>query len=176
MTVDLTINSALDVTETIPSASSPLAASGGSTRRYDGASVSGATLGASTTPAVDGSPADLSHTLSGGTTKDFDFTAVPTANDVAVNADQSGKKLVALLVRTPSGNNAAGVTLQGNGANAYNLFGASGQITIYPGQSVLYSFVDAAALTPTVAAGAKDIRFTGTDGDSWDAIAIFGTP
>lgn len=174
MTVDLTINSALDVVETISAANSPLAASGGSTRRYNGASVSGTTLGAATTPAVSGSPADLSHTLSGGTTKDFDLTAVPTANDVNVTADQSTKKLVGILVRTAAGNAAAGVVLAPGPTNGYDLFGSGGQVTIYPGQSVLYTFVDAAAATPAVGASAKAIRFTGTDGDDWDAIAVFG--
>jgi len=171
-TISLSVNASLVGSETLETSESP--AAGGGVLSFNGYNVSAVNLGGSTTPAVDVTPVDLSDTLAGAT-KDFDLTAAPPAKDIADTVDLTGKKLIALLMRVVSGN-AAGVALAGQGANAYDLFGPSGQVTVYPGGVVVYSFLSAASQLPTVGAGAKDVRLTGTAADVVQAIAYFGTP
>lgn len=177
MTIKLNVTAALQGTETISSSESPASGSGGNTRQFNEYNQNGVALDGDSTPSGDTTPVDLSFTLSGAN-KDFDLTAVPTAKDVNNNIDLTGKTMVALLVKAASGNNASGITLEGEqtGGNPYDLRGptGSGKITIYPGMAVLYSFIDAATQLPAVAAGAKDVRFAGTIGDVLEAIGYFG--
>lgn len=174
MSVQLTVTAALAGLETIGSTESPSSSSGGNQRQYNAYNESGVQLDASSTPSVDVTPVDLSFTLTAAT-KTFDLTAVPQAKDIDVNIDLTGYKLIGLLVRTNTANDTGGFTLKGNGANAYNLFGTSGVLTFWPGEVGLKSFLDAAAQTPAVAAGAKDLIVTGTAGDKADVIAYFGS-
>jgi len=133
------------------------------------------TLNASSTPALTELPIDLSHTLSGGTTKDFDLTAAPLAEDITRTVDLTGFKLLALQLIFLAANNTAGVAFGPQGANGYDFIGSGIIPRFYPGARNQLVYYGAALATPAVAAGEKDLRFTGTDGDGWSCIAYFGT-
>lgn len=169
----------IDAVETVDGTTSPGSGEGGNARTYDqyGQSVN---LHGSTGsyPEIGGQAADLSHTLSGGTTKDFDLTAVPWCGDVSKTFSASGKKLVGIEIQMNKGNNAAGVSLGPQGANGYDLFGAGNSLKLFPGAQCVLFYADPlqASLTlntPAVGAGEKDVRFTGTDLDAWKCKAIF---
>jgi len=169
----------LDVKERADPTLSPASDETGQTRTYDQYSIDLALSGnTGSFPEIGGDVIDLSFTL-GGTTKDFDLTAAPWAGDTGKTVDKTGKKLVAILIVMANANNAAGVTFGPQGANGYALFGAANVPRFYPGTTNLLVIADpaqAAAVTvntPAVAAGAKDLRFTGTAADSWKCLAIF---
>lgn len=150
---------------------------GGDALTYDQLKLNVA-LHASSKPAIGGRVVDLSKTLS-GTTADFDLTAAPVAADPSVTVDKTGAKLVLLIVQTNIANNSAGLTFGPQGGNGYALWGASKTKIWYPGATDILVYADplqATALTlytPAVAAGAKDLRWTGTSGDIVKALAIF---
>jgi hypothetical protein len=170
----------LDVTEIVDATTSPASGgAGGNRRTYDqyGTDVN-LHDGAQSFPEISGQAADLSHTLA-AVDKDFDLTAAPWAGDITKTFSALGKKLVAIELRFHKNNNAAGVQVGGHGANAYGLFSGTVKPVFYPGAALVLGIVDptqAAAVTnnwPTVAAGAKDLRFTGTISDSWVCKLIF---
>lgn len=169
----------IDVIETADQTTSPGSTDGGNSRTYDQYGQSSNLHGETGSfPEIGGQVADLSHTLSGVTTKDFDLTAVPWAGNVALNIDKTGKKLVGIEIRMAKGNNAGGVTFGPQGANGYALFGAAKTPIFFPGAMIVMFLADPVqesltVNTPAVAAGAKDLRFTGADGDSWKCKAIF---
>lgn len=157
--------------------SSNYATDGGNALTYDQLRLA-VSLGGSTYPPIAGRVVDLSKTLS-GSTADFDLTAAPLAADPSVTVDKSTFKLVGLFVQTNVNNNSAGLTFGPQGANGYALWGASKTKIWYPGATdfLVYAHpTQAAALTlytPAVAAGAKDLRWTGTSGDIVKCLAIF---
>lgn len=173
-TVKLNITADLDGYETLSASESPAADDGGVNRIGFGDYKKRVQLTGSTTPDVS-AVVDLSHALSGGTTKDFDLTAAPLAREIGKTIDLTGLKLVAIQFNADDGNNASGMTLAPQGASGYNLFGSSGLVVLLPGMSLLLAMTATlAANTPAVAAGAKDLRWTGTDGDAIECIAYFG--
>jgi len=174
--LNATVHAQLDVRELADAATSPSSGAGGNQRVYDQYSLN-LTLKSDSFPPVAGQAIDLSHTLT-GTTKDFDLTAAPWAGDVSKTVDKSTKKLVAIILRFAKGNNAAGVAFGPQGANGYALFGAGIVPVFYPGTELVLFLADPdqASLTlntPAVAAGAKDLRFTGAVGDNWKCLGIF---
>jgi hypothetical protein len=176
--LNVTCAAQLDVRETADSTTSPSSGAGGDQRIYNQYS-SNVTLKSDSFPPISGQAVDLSHTLSGGTTKDFDLTAAPWAGDISKTVDKTTKKIVGIILRFLTTNNAAGVTFGPQGANGHALFGAAVVPRFYPGDQVVLFSADpdqATALTvnrPAVAAGSKDLRFTGTDGDGWKCLLIF---
>lgn len=175
-TLQAQIRMILDVLETSDAADSPASIEGGNGRTYSGYSkelnLSGNT---GSFPEVGGRVADLSKAIGGGGTVDVDLTAAPWAGNINTSVDFTGKKLVAILLAAPH-DNAAAIVVAPQGANGYDLFGASGQITVYPGQQYLMaSGADATFTvgTEAVGSGAKDIRYTGTAADTLQVLAIF---
>lgn len=182
----VTAQSRLDVQERQDAAASPASDEQGLTRIFDQYAAEVA-LNGSSYPPVSGDLVDLSDELS-GTTSDFDLTAAPAAYDTSKTVDKTGKKIVGYQFRFAITNNAAGVKFGPQGANGYRLFGTevggstTGQVkTFFPGENGTIFIADpeqggdtVTVNTPTVGAGAKDMRFTGTAGDYWEFIAIFG--
>lgn len=173
-TVKLTVNAGLDGVATIAAADAPASGSAGNVRRFNNYNIAQLLTG-STTPKVNQWPADLSHTLAGAS-QVFDLTAVPDARDINDNLDLTGDDVVALLVKAAIGNNAAGVTIDADPTNGYDIFGSGGSVIVFPGQLLVMSFIDADTILPAVAAGAKRIRFQGTAADVWEAILYSRTP
>lgn len=156
--------------------SAPAAAEGGNSLTFDQYRLQ-AFLHSASYPPIAGSVVDLSKTLS-GTTADFDLTAAPLASDPSKTVDKTGFKLVGLFIQTAITNNAAGLTFGAQGMNGYGPWG-SVLPTFYRGATQVLIYADptqSAALTlytPTVAAGAKDLRWTGTAADVVKCLAIF---
>jgi hypothetical protein len=179
-TLRATINARLDVTESADSTSSPGSTEGGNTRTYNTYGT-GVQLSSNegSYPQIGGEVLDLSCTIGSGLARDFDLTSAPWAGNVLININKTGKKLVALELQCPITNNAAGITFGPQGANGYALFGASKTIILYPGffGTLGYADPDQAAEftvgTPAVAAGAKDLRWAGANGDVVKCKAIF---
>lgn len=98
--------------------------------------------------------------------------AVDGSGDPAASEDLTGKRLMAIIVETPSGNS-GNVTIKPNAANGYDLFGASNtQGMEFPPDSHA-SIIYADSSLPQVAAGAKDIDFSGTQNDLVNCILVF---
>lgn len=173
-TVTLNVRAALDGQATVASADSPASGTGGNTRRFNEYNVEQLLKG-TTTPKVNQWPADLQHTLSGTSTV-FDLTAIRDARDVNDTLDLTNDRVVAMLLKMGSGNNAAGVTVDADPSNGYNIFGASGQVILYPGQLGLFAFTDANSLLPVITASIKRIRFQGAISDTWNGILYTYTP
>lgn len=173
-----TIRAALDVREIVDSDTSPASGAAGNQRVYDQYGLDLALSGdTGSYPEIGGQAIDLSYTLA-GTTKDFDLTAVPWCGDPSILIDKTGKKLVAIEIRFDKGNDAAGVAFGPQGGNGYALFGAGLAPKFYPGTTIVIALADPdqeslTVNTPTVGGSAKDLRFTGEIGDSWQAKAIF---
>lgn len=111
---------------------------------------------------------------------DFDLTVATLARNTGDTVDLTGKKLAAWCFKAPK-ENAATLVIKPGVANGYNLFGsASDRLTLGPGRSVfsaLDSETDPADLdTPAVAAGAKNIRVSGTVADKLQGFLVFLTP
>lgn len=173
------LDAILNVWETADETTSPASDEAGRTRQFTDYSTSLALHGGSTSfPEIGGPVADLSQTLAGASA-DIDLTAAPQANDIARTKDFTGKRLVALVYYFPRTNNAAGCTFGGHGANPYTLFGTTVKPAFYPGANGVLFYADrdqGAAFTsplPAVAAGAKDLRLTGTAADVMKMLAIF---
>lgn len=174
------ISSRLDIKETADSTTSPGSSGGGSSRTFDGYSLDVNLNSLATSyPQLGGQVVDLSCTIEAAGTKDFDLTAAPWAGDITKTVNLTGKKLVAILLRANKGNNANGVTFGPQGGNGYALFGASKTKILWPGLQQLDVIADPdqdatfTVQTPPVAAGAKDLRFTGTSGDVIKCLAVF---
>ncbi len=173
-TVTLVGNAALAGTEQVDSTTSPASTSGGNTRRFTAYNVENVSLTATSTPNVDSPPADLSKTLASAS-ETVSLTAAPLARDISKTQDLTGKKLVAILISAPSTNSAA-ITIAPAGTNGYNLFGASGQVTLQPGEALVKLYDSGSTNnSPAVSATAKDITISGTTGDKVEIIGYFGT-
>lgn len=174
-TVTVTLDAGLTAKETLDSSSSPASGAGGNARTFNQYNLSGVGLSGSTTPKVDAPPVDLSHTLSGASGT-LDLTAIPLARDVGQNTDLTGKKLVALLIKAPTGNTGP-ITIADGATNGYLLFGdASGQVTLKPGEMIIKAYqLSSTQAHAAVGASAKTIDISGTSGDKIEALAVFGT-
>jgi hypothetical protein len=176
--VTLFINAVLDGVLVKDAANSPGSTGQGLRRTFGAYSKSGTTLGASTFPALTKPPVDLSFELV-DTEHDFDLTAAPAAEDVDLEIDLTGTRLVAILIYAPA-DNVDDVTLGPHPTlNGYEAFGTEPE-TIRPDECLLRVFLDTAddefePGTPDVAADAKVLRLAGTAGDSIECIAYFGT-
>lgn len=159
--------------ESADAATSPASASEAA-RTYDQYNLNNV-LRSTSTPATGGRVVDLSKTTAAADT-DIDLTAAPTADDLAVTADLTGKKLLAFILRARD-TNVGNVTIKPHPTtNGYNLFGAGGLVVLGPGRHLAGGMASGSPLdTPAVAAGAKVIRISvGTVGDKVDILAVFG--
>lgn len=171
MSWTVNITAAIDATETIDATDSPASGQGGNRRNFNEYNKTNLQYGAATTPPIDNG-VDLSFTLVAAD-KDWDLTAVPTLRDINVNADLTGKKLVAFVFSNPSTLN--NVTIAPHPTtNGYHLFGdANGQITLLPGWYGVLGLEAIAANLPAVSGTAKVIRISGTIGQAIQLAAYF---
>lgn len=163
MSVQVTYQSILTVLETLDSALVPDVSS--PVLRHDQFNGSQSLNGSSTVPAT--VCAAFNKALSGGAGT-IDLTAAPGTNGASV--DMTGLKVQAILAKAKA-TNANPITLKYGASNPYNLFGASWQVILQPGQELLAFLNDAA---PDVASGAKIIDLSGTGSQSVDIIIVAG--
>jgi hypothetical protein len=135
------------------------------------------TLSSLTTPKVDQSPLVQEITLAGGVPTVVDLTAVqglcnPTG--LARMLDMTGKKLVACFFHAPE-TNAAAINIAPGGSNPYPLFGAGNDVDLKPGEVLAKCFRAVATSFAAVAAGAKNISVSGTNGDKLYVELYFST-
>lgn len=173
MSTELAITGALQGVDILAAADNP---AGGGTQRVALDSYNkSASLDSSTTPAVETQPIDLSTTIPGGGSTDYDLTAAPAAIDLNLTVDATGKKLIAILANADD-DNAGDITISPQGANAYNLAGgASDNIVLSPGESCMRWFTSKASQRDAVGASDKDVRVAGTAADTCEFILYFGT-
>lgn len=175
MSAKVTLSALMDAIETIAAASSPASPADGSanTRRYTEYNQSNKVLDGSTTPVVD-TIVDLSRTLAAGSESN-DLTAAPEAADINETVDLTGKKLIAMIIVAATGNDSGGLVIASGATNGYDFLGASGQITVFPGDTHLLFQNGAAAGRDAVGASDLALDFTGTVGDEVSILAAFGT-
>ncbi len=124
------------------------------------------TLDAGTTPPVT-KVASFLMTLD-PTTHTLDLTSIPGTNGATV--DGTGLKVQAIaFVATATNANKIAVTY--GGANPYNLLGTTFTFELLAGQELVLYGNDA---TPDIAAGAKNILFTGTGVQTMSIIVVMG--
>lgn len=156
-------------------ANSPSALQSGRTREYGRNYGGNYSLNATSTPALDIEPLDLSGVIPAGLSLDYDFTAAPRVTDINQNLDMTNRRLVFMQLTFAATNNVAGMRLTGQGANAYPLFGAAATEVVFgPGQVISFGSLAAPSIDALVAAGAKDIRFSGAENDAFTALFYFG--
>lgn len=155
---------------------SPGSGASGNSRVFDQYGVN-VQLSGTSEPAVDGDVVDLSCTIPGGGTVDFDLTACPAARDVTLEeTNQTGRRLIAYCVKADRDNDDP-IAIAAGATNGYNLFGSAGKHSFFPGQTAQCVFEEnAEAETPLVASDAKILRVSGTAGDSVNILMVFGTP
>lgn len=175
MTAQATISAVLDAIETIAAVNSPASPADGNsnTRRYTEYNQALKVLNSSSTPVVD-TVVDLSRTLAGASESN-DLTAAPLASDITDTVDLTGKKLVAMLLVADTGNDSGGLVVKFGATNGYDFLGASGQVTLFPGDTHLVFQYGAAAGRDAVGASDKTMDFAGTVGDEVSILALFGT-
>jgi len=98
--------------------------------------------------------------------------AVDGNGDPAASEDLTGKKLMAIIVETPS-TNAGDVTIKPAASNGYALFGGTNTQGVEFPPDCHASIIYADSSLPAVAAGAKDIVFDGTEDDVVNCILVF---
>lgn len=173
-TKTVSIVSAMTVKETFSAAESPASGNSGNTRTYKSYN-SEVSMSATTSPNPDGPVFDLSGTIAAGPTPvDFDLTAAPLASDINETADATGEKLLAIKIQAPA-TNAGALTIGPNGGNGYDLFNQGDGIVLQPGEECLRHYNAANSGHDAVGSSDKDIRISGTAGDTWTCIAQFGS-
>jgi hypothetical protein len=105
--------------------------------------------------------------LTGGAGQ-LDLRALLGSQGIAV--DGNGLKVQACILVNPS-SNANTITITNGSTNGYTLFGASGQVTLSPGDRLMIYRPDTA---PDVAAGAKLLDLAGTGAQVLDYQFVLG--
>lgn len=165
MAVVATVHAGVTVQETIGSGAP--AASAGQTTVTQSAWNINDRLEATSTPPVDSGVA-IEGTIGGGGTTDLDLTSLTGLNSAAYNF--SGKKIQALLFRTPS--TATGAQTIGPGAaNGYALFGGTVALPNSPGEQFVKKWKDT---LPDVDGTHKVVRVTGTAGETYQLVLVAG--
>lgn len=117
------------------------------------------TLKTDTSPAASKGTKQLIALSSGA--KTIDLTALDDAGGGTITLTSLKARIV--QIENPS-TNANNMTFAAGASNGYNIFGASGQVTLAPGQMVQLYFADGAG---TIGSGAKTIDVTGTGSQSF---------
>jgi len=173
ISVEVALQAAMSARVNLSSTEAPAAGSNGSSVTLDGHNAN-TNLKSDSTPAITTEPADLSKTLASAT-ETLDLTSIPAARDTVQvpDLDMSGKKLAGIIVKAATGNNTGGVTIKPSSSNGYNLFGASKEIVVFPGGSMVLFTSGAAVNREAVGAAAKSIDLVGTVGDQVSIMALF---
>lgn len=131
-----------------------------------------AALHATSTPKLDKPPVSLVLTLSAPTTINLAAIAGLALPGTATRTlDLTGARPKAFLFRAGPTNHAAGITIEEGAAQPYPLFGAGNVFVLLPGMVVAVGFAAVESTLPAVAAGVRNILFTGgavTDVLYWD--------
>ena len=160
MDVTARVTAALTITQTPDATAAPLAATNRGGITFSGGDTE-YTLNGSTTPALATKAVDLSQTFGSTSPVSKDLTAAPLAEDSGDTIDLTGKKLVGYLLSAPTANNTGGITVAPHASNGYNLWGTSGGVKIYPGETILVGPPNGvAANRPAVGGSAKIIELT----------------
>lgn len=125
------------------------------------------TLNASSTPPVTKVGSDEDVEIYGGIAT-IDLTDLIGTNGAAV--DGTGLKVQHILI-VANEDNYDPITVEPGASNGYELKGASWSEDLDPGDIFQLTKIDTA---PDVASGAKNIDFTGTDGDTFSYIVVLG--
>ena len=163
MAVSLNFGLTFGPVETLTSASTPNATTPAVTHDKLNSSVS---LSGTSTPVVSMVASNQKLMSAGAGT--IDLTAVPSTNNATYNGN--GLKVVAFAIQALA-TNAGAITVKFGAANPYNLFGASGQITIGAGEWVEKYFISNGTV---IGAGAKNIDLSGTTTDGISYIFVMG--
>lgn len=112
------------------------------------------------------------HTLASGT-EILDLTSLPDSSETAVQQrflTPTALKVQAIHIFCPD-TNAVKMTFGFGAATPYPIFGASNKVEVYPGATLLMSFVDGLAV---VSASVKHIDITGDVGDVYQILIVAG--
>lgn len=133
------------------------------------------TLDSTTTPKVEVPPVYRKVTISGTTTIDLTAAAgVALPNSATRTLDNTGKKLVGYRFSCPS-TNVGSVNVANGAANPYPIFGASKNVDVKPGQTVIGLINGVASAYVAVSATVKNLDITGTAADIVYVELYFGT-
>lgn len=122
-------------------------------------------LNLTVTPSPTSMMASFSQALTVGAAT-IDFTALPSTNNATI--DTTGLKLQFVIFHNPSANL---ITIAPGASNGYDLWGASNDIEILPGQRMGFFFNDA---SPDVGATDKTIDLAGTASQTLNCMMVFG--
>lgn len=140
------------------------------TYTHDIADIRG-TLNATSTPAVTKTFSDTINLSAGAATLDLTSLSGPAGTTV----DFTGLKVHLVKLSCPS-TNTAGITVDRDSSNAYNLFGADNasaeQVEVLPGASCLFYHGD--DQTEDVSATKKGVQFAGTGTEAINVILVAG--
>lgn len=164
MAVNLTLESKIQVEEEL--ATNVPAAQAASRKVTHSLFNESATLTSATTPPVT-QCAFFEQALTAGAAT-IDLTALPGTNGAVVNGN--GLRVRAAKFKNKT-SNANPITIKFGASNPYNLLGASWQVILSPGQSVLVYADDDA---PAIAAGAKNIDLSGTAAQVLEVALVIG--
>lgn len=167
-TISVAAQFKMSVTEVLAAAEAPALGTSGNELHFTGLDKS-LNYNASSTPSA-GFVIDLSHTIPGGGTTDFDLTAAPLARDISKAVDLTGKKLVAAEIHN---NSDAAFTIAPGASNGYEVFGTNITRTIAPGERVQFAFDGVDTDRDAVAAGDKVITIAGTTGKTCRVLLVF---
>ncbi len=168
-----TLSATIDLTgtETLDTADFPAAGqTSDRTLRTGGLAVS-CELSATTTPALQIQPVQISLTI-GAAPTDIDLTVV----DIGIGRDvsMSGKRLIAWMVSTSASNTGA-ISIAPKGTNGYNIWGAAdGKYYFQPGETIGSVISGAAGARAQVGASTNYITVTGTQDDTCELLLWFG--
>ena len=124
------------------------------------------TLNANSTPSI-AQVASGQKLMSAGAGT-IDLTAVPSTNGATYNGN--GQKVVAFEIQALA-TNAGNITVKFGASNPYNIFGASGQCTLVPGECIVnYKVSGGQAIGGTT----KNIDLSGTTTDGISYIITMG--
>ena len=122
------------------------------------------------TPKIEKTPVEREITLTSGTTT-IDLTAAATRASRTI--DNTGKKLVALLLKNVSTTNT--VTIAPGSSNPYPLFGSGNSVVLQAGETIAKAITGVASGHSAVSGTVKNIDITGTNGEKLQLYFYFGT-
>lgn len=168
MSITTKFNSILTVLETLSSVDTPTATAPVVT--HDGMNEITPALSASSSPAA--TVLAAGQYLLSGTTGSIDLTAIASTNGATVTGN--GLKVQQFKIRAQKASavaNTGTITLKFGASNPYNLLGASWQIGLTTGESILDNCNNG---KPVIGSGAKQIDISGTSGDGFEYLFVMG--
>ena len=172
-TTELNYNLAMTLVETLDADEQPSASSASERRRTISGMNKKGTLDSTTTPALEKPPGHQKVTIGAGTTT-IDLTAMPAARDPSLAIDNTGKKLIGLLIAADKDND-GDVTIAPGSSNPYPLFGTGNTIKVAAGLHISAAIIGVASTYGAVGVSAKTIDISGTQDDIVEIEPLFGT-